>query len=80
MPLPCFDTEHIAKMYEARKNTRGNHADRGADGKYLRAQNGPLGEKKRIYDQIAEEVGVGCHAARGSDGRYLSDTFYHLGV
>lgn len=42
----------IGKMYEARKNSRGNHAERGEDGKYLRAQNGHLGERRVRQDEV----------------------------
>ena len=78
MPLPCFDTEHIAKMYEARKRSVGEHTGN----QYTKMpidQNGLLA-KPSTAEQIADEIGVGCHAARGSDGRYLSDKKYHLGV
>lgn len=48
----------IGKMYEARKNAHGNHADRGADGRYLSCQNGNLGGIK-AKDLIAKDLGVG---------------------
>lgn len=50
-------TYMIGKMYEARKQSFGNHADRGDDGKYLKRQNDALGGKTSI--QIAKEIGVG---------------------
>lgn len=50
-------TYMIGKMYEARKQSCGNHADRGDDGKYLKRQNDALGGKTSI--QIAKEIGVG---------------------
>lgn len=50
-------TYMIGKMYEARKQSYGNHADRGDDGKYLKRQSDALGGKTSI--QIAKEIGVG---------------------
>lgn len=49
----------IGKMYEARKKTRGNNAERGVDGKFLSGQNVASGEPKKTRDIIAEEMGVG---------------------
>lgn len=57
----------IGKMYEARKNTHGNHAERGADGKYLCAQNGHIGEKKRSADQIADDLGIGHNTVKRAE-------------
>jgi len=51
----------IGKMYEARKKTQGNHAERGKDGRYLNSQNANIGESKRTprTDEIlAAEIGV----------------------
>ena len=48
----------IGKMYEARKKSIGDHADRGSDGKYLSHQNGDIGGK-RTKDAIAKELGIG---------------------
>lgn len=49
----------IGKMYEARKQSIGNHANRGEDGKYLSLQNGDKGESGRTRDTIAKEIGIG---------------------
>lgn len=51
-------TYMIGKMYEARKHSHGNHAERGEDGKYLSRQNGDLGSGKTSV-AIAKELGVG---------------------
>lgn len=48
----------IGKMYEARKQHVGNHAERGADGRYLSDQNGHLGGKT-TRESLANELGVG---------------------
>ena len=51
----------IGKMYEARKKSVGNHAERGEDGKYLNSQNENLGEnqrKPRTDEILAAEIGV----------------------
>lgn len=48
----------IGKMYECRKHSHGNHAERGEDGKYLSRQNGDLGSGKTSV-AIAKELGVG---------------------
>lgn len=49
----------IGKMYEARKKSHGNHAQRGDDGKYLIDQNDPIGDKpKSTAEAIGREVGV----------------------
>lgn len=51
----------IGKMYEARKNTHGG--DRRSS-----AQNGPLnGERKRISEQIGEEIGVGKNTVKRAE-------------
>lgn len=49
----------IGKMYEARRHSVGNHAERGEDGKYLSYQNGNLGKQGKTAEQIAKEIGVG---------------------
>jgi hypothetical protein len=53
-------TYMIGKMYEARKNSHGNNAQRGEDGKYLSSQSGNTGKSRgRIGEIIAKELGVG---------------------
>lgn len=53
-------TYMIGKMYEARKNSHGNNAQRGEDGKYLSSQSGDTGKPHgRIGEIIAKELGVG---------------------
>ena len=49
----------VGRMYEARKKTHGNNAERGDGGKYLSIQSGYTGEPKRVSEQIAEELGIG---------------------
>ena len=59
-------TYMIGKMYEARKNSHGNHAERGEDGKYLSRQNGDLGEGKTSV-AIAKELGIGQKTVERSE-------------
>ena len=61
-------TYMIGKMYEARKNSHGNHAERGEDGKYLSAQNGHLGECRVRQDEvIGRELGIGHNTVRRAE-------------
>lgn len=61
-------TYMIGKMYEARKNSHGNHAERGEDGKYLSAQNGHLGECRVRQDEvIGKELGIGHNTVRRAE-------------
>lgn len=61
-------TYMIGKMYEARKNSHGNHAERGEDGKYLSAQNGHLGERRVRQDEvIGRELGIGHNTVRRAE-------------
>lgn len=47
------------KMYEARKKSKGNNAERGEDGKYLIDQNDPTGNRPHsTAEAIAREIGV----------------------
>lgn len=59
----------LGKLYEARKQSRGNNAKRGESGKYLSNQNDDAG---RTVDIIAEEQGIGSasveRAGRFSQG------------
>ena len=49
----------IGKMYEARKKSKGNNAERGDDGKYLIAQKDPSGDtSKSTAAAIGREVGL----------------------
>lgn len=65
----------LGKLYEARKNTRGNSAERGKDGKYLSNQNDYFGKtESKTAKIIAKEQGVGSatvqraeHFAKGLD-------------
>lgn len=64
----------LGKLTEARKNARGNHAQRGANGRYLSDQSGNLGERGKTAEKIAKEYGVGYgtveraeHFAKGLD-------------
>lgn len=45
----------LGKLYEARKQIRGNNADRGDNGKYLSRQNGASGGFARTDEIIARE-------------------------
>lgn len=50
----------IGKMYEARKQSKGNNAERGSDGKYLMGQNDLSGDKtKSTAEAIGRELGIG---------------------
>ena len=61
-------TYMIGKMYEARKNSHGNNAERGEDGKYLSAQNGHLGERRVRQDEvIGKELGIGHNTVRRAE-------------
>lgn len=48
----------IAEASKAQKMTRGNNAERGPDGRYLKDQNGPSGGE-RTRSIIAKQFGVG---------------------
>ena len=46
-------------MYKARKKSKGDNAQRGEDGKYLKDQNDPSGDKpKTTAEAIARELGI----------------------
>lgn len=51
-------TALIGEAYKAQKMSVGNHAERGADGRYLSRQNEDLGFKK-TKDVIAKSFNVG---------------------
>ena len=58
----------IGKQYEAQKNTVGNHAVRGEDGKYLSAQNEHLGgNHHKTKDIIAREHGIGSTSVQRAE-------------
>ena len=47
------------EMYKARKKSKGDNAQRGEDGKYLKDQNDPSGNKPRTTaEAIARELGI----------------------
>lgn len=52
-------TYMIGKMYEARKQHLGNHAERGEGGRYLSRQSDDLGEKRKTAKIIADDLGIG---------------------
>lgn len=54
----------IGKMSEARKKSRGNNAERGDDGRYLKAQNGTTGDTAQ---NIANELGIGRNTVKRSE-------------
>lgn len=54
----------IGRQYEAQKMTQGNHAERGFDGKYLSAQNGPKGISPRTAEIVAKEHGIGRNTVK----------------
>lgn len=58
----------IGEAYRAQKMSVGNHAERGADGKYLSRQNGDIGEKTRTKDIIAKQFGVGSKTVERAHG------------
>ena len=58
----------LGKMYEARKNSHGNNAERGEDGRYLSAQNGHTGERRVRQDEaIGKELGIGHNTVRRAE-------------
>lgn len=61
-------TYMIGKMYEARKNSHGNNAERGENGRYLSAQNGHTGERRLRQDEaIGSELGIGHNTVRRAE-------------
>lgn len=59
----------LGKLYEARKKSHGNHAERGDDGRYLSAQNGHLGDERSVRqdEAIGKEFGVGHNTVRRAE-------------
>lgn len=57
-------TYMIGKMYECRKHSQGG--DRRSD-EFSRDQNGLLKERRRVYEQIADELGVGDNTVKRSE-------------
>ena len=56
----------IGEAYKAQKMSVGNHAERGADGRYLSAQNEHKG-KNRTSDVIARDFGVGKETVKRAE-------------
>ena len=48
----------VADMYEVRKKTRGNNAERSENGRFLKGKIYQSGEKNPTAETIAKEVGV----------------------
>lgn len=58
----------IGKMYEARKHTHGNHAERGADGRYLSAHDAHLGlMPETTSESVGRDAGVNQATVRRSE-------------
>ena len=57
-------TYMIGKMYECRKHSQGG--DRRSD-EFSRDQNGLLKERRRVYEQIADELGVGDNTVKRAE-------------
>lgn len=58
----------VATLMRIRKGKRGNHAARGADGKYLKGQNEPLGTAEEIAKEIGVSESTVKRAERFADG------------
>lgn len=56
----------IGEAYKAQKLTRGNHAERGVDGKYLSHQNEDLGNGKTM-NIISRQFGVGSSSVERAE-------------
>ena len=57
----------LGKLYEARKQCVGNHADRDESGRFVGAQNEHKGKVARTSDIIAAEVGVGKETVKRAE-------------
>lgn len=67
----CSDEQKtylIGKEYEAQKQTKGNNAERGENGQYLKAQIGPSGSTENTTaKKVAAEHGVGCTSVKRAE-------------